>query len=124
MTSPFFRWIKENCIDKSIVVVSLQEVEMGGTSVALAAARETLASKSQERGNANAQFWVNAIASSLGDRSWHNVSLRQLSGMLIAVFAKKDLMRNLGDIHTSSVACGILGVGGNKGAVGVQLTLY
>eukprot|EP00890_Picochlorum_soloecismus_P001963 jgi/Picsp_1/2768/NSC_00996-R1_type i inositol- -trisphosphate 5-phosphatase 12-like len=123
MTSPFFRWIKENCVEKSIVVVSLQEVEMGGTSVALAAARETLASKSQERGNANAQFWVNAIASSLG-RDWYNVSLRQLSGMLIAVFAKKDLMYNLGDIHTSSVACGILGVGGNKGAVGVQLTLY
>ena len=124
ISSPFFRWIKENCVDKSIVVVSLQEVEMGGTSVALAAARETLASKSQERGNANAQFWVNAIASGLGDRAWYNVSLRQLSGMLIAVFAKRDLMCNLGDIHTSSVACGILGVGGNKGAVGVQLTLH
>ena len=30
----------------------------------------------------------------------------------------------LGEVSTSSVACGVLGVGGNKGAVGVAFSLY
>lgn len=123
-SSPFFRWIQENSGDKSLIVVSLQEVEMGGASVALAAAKETLSTKSQEKGNANAQYWVNALSSVLGSRSWYNVSMRQLSGMLIMVFARSDLSESLGEIHTTSVACGILGVGGNKGAVAVHLSLY
>ena len=124
ISSPFFRWIQEHSGDKSLIVVSLQEVEMGGASVALAAAKETLSTKSQEKGNANAQFWVNALSSVLGVRSWYNVSMRQLSGMLIMVFARCDLSESLGEIHTTSVACGILGVGGNKGAVAVHLSLY
>lgn len=123
-STPFFRWIQEHSSDKSLIVVALQEVEMGGASVALAAAKETLAAKSQERGNSNAQFWVNAVGSSLGTRSWSNVSLRQLSGMLVMVFARSHLSKNLGEVHTSAVACGILGVGGNKGAVAVHLTLF
>lgn len=122
-SSPFFRWIREHSGDKSLIVVSLQEVEMGGASVALAAAKETLSTKSQEKGNANAQFWLNSLSTVLG-RSWYNVSMRQLSGMLIIVFARSDLSESLGEIHTTSVACGILGVGGNKGAVAVHLSLY
>ena len=121
--SAFFRWITENSVDKSMIVISLQEVEMGGASVALAAAKETLAAKSQEKGNANAQYWANAISSVLG-RSWQSVSLRQLSGMLILVYARSDLHKSLGEVKTTSVACGILGVGGNKGAVAVHLSLY
>lgn len=124
ITSPFFRWIQEHSSDKSIIVVSLQEVEMGGASVALAAAKETLSTKSQEKGNANAQFWANALSSTLGSRNWYNVSMRQLSGMLVIVFARSNLSDSLGEIHTASVACGILGVGGNKGAVAVHLSLY
>eukprot|EP00889_Picochlorum_renovo_P000771 jgi/Picre1/27801/NNA_000765.t1 len=122
-SSPFFRWISENSSDKSLIVISLQEVEMGGTSVAIAVAKETLSAKSQERGNANAQFWVNTTSASLG-RHWYHVSLRQLSGMIVMVFARTDISKDLGAVHTSAVACGILGVGGNKGAVAVQLTLF
>ena len=122
-SSPFFRWISENSDDKSLIVISLQEVEMGGKSVAIAVAKETLSAKSQEKGNANAQFWVNTTAASLG-RHWYHLSLRQLSGMIVMVFARKDIARDLGAVHTSAVACGILGVGGNKGAVAVQLTLF
>lgn len=124
ISSPFFRWIQQHSSDKSLIVVSLQEVEMGGASVALAAAKETLSTKSQEKGNANAQFWVHALSNALGSRYWYNVSMRQLSGMLVMVFAKSDLSPSLGEVHTTSVACGILGVGGNKGAVAVHLSLY
>ena len=123
MGSSFFRWIAENSVDKAMIIISLQEVEMGGASVALAAAKETLAAKSQERGNSNAQYWANAVSSVLG-RSWQSVSLRQLSGMLVMVYAQSNLSRSLGEVKTTAVACGILGVGGNKGAVAVHLSLH
>ncbi len=124
-SSPVFRWLHEHGFDKSLVVVGLQEVEMGGTSVALAAAKNALASRLQEKGNANAQFWSSAILTALGgDRHWHQVGLRQLSGMLIVAFARNNLRGHIGEIATASVACGVLGVGGNKGAVAVEFTLH
>ncbi len=124
-SSPVFRWLHEHGFDKSLVVIGLQEVEMGGTSVALAAAKNALASRLQEKGNANAQFWSTAMLNALGgDRHWHQVGLRQLSGMLIVAFARNNLRGHIGEIATASVACGVLGVGGNKGAVAVEFTLH
>ncbi|KAL4534362.1 hypothetical protein Ndes2437B_g03641 [Nannochloris sp. 'desiccata'] len=124
-SSPIFRWLHEHGFDKSLVVVGLQEVEMGGTSVALAAAKNALASRLQEKGNANAQFWSTAMLNALGgDRHWHQVGLRQLSGMLIVAFARNNLRGHIGEVSTASVACGVLGVGGNKGAVAVEFTLH
>ena len=52
------------------------------------------------------------------------MGLRQLSGMLVLVFARKALRDVLGEVSTASVACGVLGVGGNKGAVALSFTLY
>jgi len=124
-SSPVFRWLHEHGFDKTLVVVGLQEVEMGGTSVALAAAKNALASRLQEKGNANAQFWSTAMLHALGgDRHWHQIGLRQLSGMLIIAFARNNLRGHIGEIATASVACGVLGVGGNKGAVAVEFTLH
>lgn len=123
--SSVFRWIHEHAFDKSIVLIGLQEVEMGGTSVALAAAKNALAAKMQEKGNYNAQFWSNSILSALGgDRHWHQVALRQLSGMLVLAFARNSLRPFIGEQATASVACGMLGVGGNKGAVAIEFTLH
>lgn len=34
------------------------------------------------------------------------------------------LQANVGEVSTASVACGVLGVGGNKGGVAVSFTLY
>ena len=52
------------------------------------------------------------------------MGLRQLSGMLVLVFARSALRDVLGEVSTASVACGVLGVGGNKGAVALGFTLY
>ena len=52
------------------------------------------------------------------------VGLRQLSGMLVLVFSQAALKDVLGEVSTASVACGVLGVGGNKGAVALSFTLY
>ena len=67
-----------------VAVFCLQEVETGGGSVALAAARELAAPASQEKGNANAQWWAQALHESLsgGAKAWGRVALRQLSGMV------------------------------------------
>lgn len=46
----------------------------------------------QERGNTNAKFWGASILEALGgERHWYQVALRQLSGMLVLVFARNKL---------------------------------
>ncbi|GAB4822767.1 hypothetical protein N2152v2_009813 [Parachlorella kessleri] len=127
--SPFFTQLdgKVNVTDPGIqlVVVGLQEIEMGGSSVALAAAKDALSYKFQERGNTNAKFWSASILEALGgEQRWYQLALRQLSGMLVLVFARTNLKNSIGEVATASVACGVLGVGGNKGAVAVEFTLH
>ena len=34
------------------------------------------------------------------------------------------LQAHVGEVSTASVACGVLGMGGNKGAVGVSFSLF
>jgi len=45
----------------------------------------------QEKGNANAQAWSSAIQSAVGD-GWQRLGLRQLSGMLVLVYIRSDLL--------------------------------
>lgn len=49
----------------------------------------------QEKGNANVAWWVTASLGALGTGQWAKVGLRQLSGMLVLVFARTDLMVGL-----------------------------
>ena len=46
----------------------------------------------QEKGNNNGQWWANQLLLALGGpRSWCQTGLRQLSGMLVLVFARTEL---------------------------------
>ena len=46
----------------------------------------------QEKGNNNGQWWANQLLLALGGpRSWRQTGLRQLSGMLVVVFARTEL---------------------------------
>ncbi|RMZ54465.1 hypothetical protein APUTEX25_002041, partial [Auxenochlorella protothecoides] len=109
----------------ALVAVALQEIEMGSSSVALAAAKDAISYRMQERGNTNAKFWSGAVLRALGgEAAWQLVGLRQLSGMLVLAYARHDLKEWLGEVATASVACGVLGVGGNKGAVAVEFSLF
>ena len=47
--SNFFRWLAKRAASAAIVVVGLQEIEMGGGSVAMAAARDRFAKVAQVR---------------------------------------------------------------------------
>lgn len=52
------------------------------------------------------------------------VASRMLVGLFVIVFAKEELHKNISHISVSSVACGMMGVVGNKGAVAVRLKLF
>eukprot|EP00798_Chlamydomonas_sp_ICE-L_P027604 gene27604-7241_t len=117
-------WLGQRSKDADLVMVGLQEVEMGTSSVAIDRAKSALNKRLLERGNQNAQWWVQELANLLGKDSFSKVALRQMSGMLVIVFCRSDLMDHVGEVSTASVACGILGLGGNKGGVGVSLSLY
>jgi len=91
--SPLFASLADLARDADVAVLCLQEIEMGGSSVALAAAREAVAPGLQEKGTAAAQWWAAAALDALGGpSSWARVGLRQLSGMLVLVFAREFLM--------------------------------
>lgn len=46
----------------------------------------------QEKGNNNGQWWAMQLLNALGGPSkWRQFGLRQLSGMLVLVFARKEL---------------------------------
>ena len=46
----------------------------------------------QERGNNNAKAWQAALQAALGgETTWTRIGLRQLSGMLIMVFARSHM---------------------------------
>ena len=68
----------------------------------------------------------NNMLTALEDNSpgWDVAGSRQQSGMLLLVFARKRLASQLGASAAAAVACGIMGVGGNKGAVGVRVSLF
>ena len=56
----------------------------------------------QERGNINGQWWAAQLLNALGgSRLWHQTGLRQLSGMLIVVFARTEFEVS----RTSSICC-------------------
>ncbi|EFJ50943.1 hypothetical protein VOLCADRAFT_88385, partial [Volvox carteri f. nagariensis] len=141
------KWL-EPAAKADIVSISLQEVEVGTSSVAWDAA-VTLLSKSmlalvsvrrltahglatqagqlQERGNQNAQWWSTELAAALlaaTGGSWERVALRQMSGLVIVVFCRAELQQHVGEVATANVACGVMGVGGNKGAVAVSMSVF
>lgn len=51
------------------------------------------------------------------------VGKQQLVGVLVFVYAEKRLAPRIKRVQTSTVACGVGGVGGNKGAAAVRLTI-
>ena len=54
---------------------------------------------SQEKGNNNAQWWQGQVLSTLGPERWMRVGLRQLSGMLVMVFALSSLSVRISHGH-------------------------
>ncbi|KAG6529537.1 hypothetical protein ZIOFF_011745 [Zingiber officinale] len=114
-------WIGSAASEVGLVVVGLQEVEMGAGFLAMAAAKETVGLE----GSANGQWWLNAIGKTLDEgSSFQRVGSRQLAGLLIAAWARKCLKQYIGDVDAAAVPCGFGRAIGNKGAVGLRMRVY
>ncbi|BFZ59372.1 hypothetical protein YB2330_000380 [Saitoella coloradoensis] len=72
-----------------------------------------------------ANSWATAILSTIGDSSsYTKIAQRQLVGIMLFVFAHASIVPVLSGVETGSVACGIMGMIGNKGAVGIKLRVW
>lgn len=74
-------------------------------------------------GPAREEAWTTAILAALGDKAkqYEKLVYKQLVGILLIVFVKKDLRSCFTGIMESSVATGFMGLMGNKGAVAVRI---
>ncbi len=121
-------WLGNKAKDADIIIVGLQEIEMGSSSVAQAVVMDQLSLS--EKGNKTASWWRKALAKALGSmggqgpEAWQMVGMRQLSGMMVIVFVRTSLLPYIGEVSTDSVGTGVLGMGGNKGAVAVGFSIF
>ena len=71
--------------------------------------------------------WCKAIEASIASvqtEKYIKVAAKKLVGMLLVVYIKRSIYTFLHDVSTSSVGTGILGMMGNKGAVGIRLKIF
>ncbi|CAA6654072.1 unnamed protein product [Spirodela intermedia] len=100
-------WLGSAASEVGLVVVGLQEVEMGAGFLAMAAAKETVGLE----GSANGQWWLDTIGKTLDEGQVSNE-------------ARKNLRAYIGDIDAAAVPCGFGRAIGNKGAVGLRIRIY
>ncbi|OAY34181.1 type II inositol polyphosphate 5-phosphatase 15 isoform X2 [Manihot esculenta] len=114
-------WLGSAAGDVGIVVVGLQEVEMGAGVLAMSAAKETVGLE----GSSVGQWWLDMIDKTLDEGStFDRVGSRQLAGLLIAVWVRNNLKAHVGDVDAAAVPCGFGRAIGNKGAVGLRIRVY
>ncbi|KAL6343270.1 hypothetical protein AAG906_022186 [Vitis piasezkii] len=103
-------WLGSQATDVGIVVVGLQEVEMGLVGL---------------EGSSIGQWWLDTIGKSLDEgTTFERMGSRQLAGLLIAIWVRKNLRTHAGDIDAAAVPCGFGRAIGNKGGVGLRLRVY
>ncbi|KAJ7980617.1 Type I inositol polyphosphate 5-phosphatase [Quillaja saponaria] len=114
-------WLGSTVSDVGIVVVGLQEVEMGAGFLAMSAAKETVGLE----GSAVGQCWLDTIGKALEEgKSFERMGSRQLAGLLISLWVRKNLRTHVGDIDAAAVPCGFGHAIGNKGGVGLRIRVY
>ncbi|OCH94661.1 DNase I-like protein [Obba rivulosa] len=102
----------EHQADPDVLVFGFQELDLSAEAL--------LYSTKTVREDA----WCVAIFAGLGEKAvlYEKLASKQLVGMLLVVIVKKRLKAQFGDIKTSSVGAGLMGVMGNKGATAARLT--
>ncbi|XP_047333664.1 type II inositol polyphosphate 5-phosphatase 15 [Impatiens glandulifera] len=118
-------WLGSAASDVSIVVVGLQEVEMGAGFLAMSAAKETVGLEGSSAG----QWWLEMIDKTLGSGSGSSLSFerlgsRQLAGLVIAAWVRSNVKCNIGDVDVAAVPCGFGRAIGNKGAVALRMRVH
>ncbi|KAF8038425.1 hypothetical protein BT93_B1078 [Corymbia citriodora subsp. variegata] len=116
-------WLGTVASDADIVVVGLQEVEMGAGFLAVSAAKETVGLEVE--GSTVGQWWLAMIGKTLKEGStFERMGSKQLVGLLIAVWVRNTLKPHAGDVDAAAVPCGFGRAIGNKGAVALRIRVY
>ncbi|OIT38443.1 PREDICTED: type II inositol polyphosphate 5-phosphatase 15 isoform X2 [Nicotiana attenuata] len=116
-------WLGSAAADVGIIVVGLQEVDMGAGFLAMAAAKETM--QVGLEGSSAGQWWLEMIGKTLDEGStFIRVGFRQLAGLVISVWVRSTISRYVGDVDVAAVPCGFGRAIGNKGAVGLRMRVY
>ncbi|KAM7266266.1 hypothetical protein ACFE04_004163 [Oxalis oulophora] len=114
-------WLGSVSSDIGIIVVGLQEVDMGAGFLAMSAAKETVGLEGSAAGN----LWLDAIGRALDERAiFERMGSRQLAGLLIGLWVRKTLRTHVGDVDAGAVPCGFGRAIGNKGGVGLRIRVY
>ncbi|KAF5742787.1 Endonuclease/exonuclease/phosphatase family protein isoform 7 [Tripterygium wilfordii] len=114
-------WLGSVASDVGIIVVGLQEVEMGAGFLAMSAAKETVGLE----GSSVGQWWLDNIGKALDEGStFERMGSRQLAGLLVSLWVRKNLRTHVGDIDAGAVPCGFGRAIGNKGGVGLRIRVY
>ncbi|KAI3470388.1 hypothetical protein Pfo_027051 [Paulownia fortunei] len=114
-------WLGSSAADIDIIVVGLQEVEMGAGFLAVSAAKETMGLEGSSAG----QWWLDMIGKTLDEGfTFSRVGSRQLAGLLISVWVRNNIRGHVGDVDVAAVPCGLGRAIGNKGAVGLRMRVY
>ncbi|XP_037497378.1 type I inositol polyphosphate 5-phosphatase 13 isoform X5 [Jatropha curcas] len=111
-------WLGSAVSDVGIVVVGLQEVEMGAGFLAMSAAKETVGLE----GSSIGQWWQDTIGKALDEgTAFERMGSRQLAGLLISLWVRKNIRAHVGDVDAGAVPCGFGRAIGNKGGVGLRI---
>ncbi|ESQ39016.1 hypothetical protein EUTSA_v10001286mg [Eutrema salsugineum] len=115
-------WLGSVASDVGILVVGLQEVEMGAGFLAMSAAKESVGGN---EGSSIGQYWIDTIGKTLDEKSvFERMGSRQLAGLLISLWVRKNLRTHVGDIDVAAVPCGFGRAIGNKGGVGLRIRVF
>ncbi|XWS43920.1 hypothetical protein CRYUN_Cryun16bG0146000 [Craigia yunnanensis] len=114
-------WLGSVASDVGIVVVGLQEVEMGAGFLAMSAAKETVGLEGSSIGH----WWLDTIGKALDENTtFERMGSRQLAGLLVSLWVRKNLRMHVGDIDAAAVPCGFGRTIGNKGGVGLRIRVF
>ncbi|KAL4298239.1 hypothetical protein GQ457_12G008160 [Hibiscus cannabinus] len=104
-------WLGSVVSDVGIVVVGLQEVEMGAGFLAMSAAKETVGLEGSSIGH----WWLDTIGKALDENTtFERMGSRQLAGLLVSLWVRKNLRTHVGDTDAAAVPCGFGRAIGNK----------
>ncbi|MED6122986.1 hypothetical protein PIB30_045030 [Stylosanthes scabra] len=94
---------------------------MGAGFLAMSAAKETVGLE----GSAMGQWWLDTMGKALGEgKAFERMGSRQLAGLLVSLWVRKNLRTHVGDIDAGAVPCGFGRAIGNKGGVGLRIRVY
>ncbi|CAI7850400.1 unnamed protein product, partial [Closterium sp. NIES-53] len=89
----------------------------GGASAAASAA------SSSDPSSISAPSSSSSAAAACADDGFVRIASRQLAGMMLTVWVREYLLPDISDVETGAVACGFGRALGNKGGVGVRMTI-